>query len=1398
MKQSEHRFPCIGAECAAAGTWHEAGAVCRAYRDAVRYDGKKCAWQRMCEGCADAGARLWTPSPSTTFASAGPAWDDVDDEEMERQVADAEAEFNAGRALAELPPPPSPPPPPLPARLAAAAHPLAAAAHPTPIPHASARPMQPPPPPPRLVAPPPQPPPPLISHEDERLKLGKPLWAAIAARIPRPQHDGTLAYSDAARRAERVDLEALASEFSALPYVTPPPAEARARALLAGAGSAPSEELKQSVRACFECEAAGIDVAVCIPEVVAREELMAEARFHVKREDGSIAGVKCCCTSCGSNAFVLIDALNVNNKSRVRFAYGDKGSTMPVALDYICVNPDDPAVQRKLSAAKLDELRTLTAHGLQRALDEQKVAVLKPLGVRFSGLDHELILSLPPRARAVFRGLTFFEHEEHVDDEEGGGIKHVKVQGGCNLALAERLVSSKANLSEIAAELSTAADARQKDLYARYVSFASRFLLSGGVSTASAEPPPPELIKACYSARCLSRLLPRAEFSKKQWERKDADADRRCSECIDDKIALHAPATFGADTSTATVQTFIPFEAAAMTETLAATTGTLAATTGTLAATMGTLAATTEALAATEAASAPLGSVLWPAWRLPKMSASLLHPTALNLRSILIALHRQLEPWLLGDMVRRSPGKGASSDGTFRLMMRTRTDGKVLLLIIGDDHTVTAWYVCRSESWNELLPALLFLRARLERLGTLHMLAYWWSDLCCHGATDVTQHVLCTIFPSVKRAPYRDCFHAINAVNKTGHEGLPDEKSELGSDLFDALREIPEAELTPPVAWLRKSRRLDESKARAVALATFRRDGIIRNRSHATSEQVRRWRAVRDKWEARKALAQGRRERCVVRTKTAVQQGTLEEMDAVGRCVAKGCCVDPMAMEDMYMETRVQPKTGLQERLRMGDTNRNEVRHRSLNEIVEHVARMGADLMHVELSLKLFLTNKHYDKLLGRIDEFSLGCFPWDDTELNGMADGVLAGPPLFFRAANPFNALPELKPVRKGDAEWEPLGFQYLDYLDAMQNERVVAEALEAARAALAVEEEAERALAQQQCEDEAMAELLDGCSEAVVLPAVASPIDAPAIRDESEIAPPLLDVRALALPATVTTPPQSGRASSSASPALPAMATTPPRSGRASSSASPELARQGAATVSGAQKTMRVTPALAPVIEVTSEAELQLAAEVMTAAINEGCGVATMAMYDRAAALWTQRLVVLFGHPTSSPPDGLRYGRVTGDRLKAAAERCTTSARQVAREREYRGVAAVDDADWSGPSATAIAALIEMAAEPTAAPPDGSGSLAPDRDDRRLQKVVNRARRNHNYLEKAKQDIFTITLAELQDGNLTVAAPRLKRIAKIVGVRVKTTADYKTADMRQAVVAAMSAASMHEVTVS
>ena len=83
---------------------------------------------------------------------------------------------------------------------------------------------------------------------------------------------------------------------------------------------------------------------------------------------------------------------------------------------------------------------------------------------------------------------------------------------------------------------------------------------------------------------------------------------------------------------------------------------------------------------------------------------------------------------LMSDMARRSPGRTCSSDGTFRLMSRTITDANVLVLIIGDDHCIVAYYVVRAEMWADLVPGLERLRKRLSRIGTLHLLQEWWSD----------------------------------------------------------------------------------------------------------------------------------------------------------------------------------------------------------------------------------------------------------------------------------------------------------------------------------------------------------------------------------------------------------------------------------------------------------------------------------------------------------------------------------------------------------------------------------------------------------------------------------------------------------------------------------------------
>ena len=102
-------------------------------------------------------------------------------------------------------------------------------------------------------------------------------------------------------------------------------------------------------------------------------------------------------------------------------------------------------------------------------------------------------------------------------------------------------------------------------------------------------------------------------------------------------------------------------------------------------------------------------------------------------------------PYLLGDILRRAPGRAASIDGTFRLIHRTKTDGTVLVIILGDEHTIVAYYVLRSESWAELRPALELLRDRLEQLDSifenetaLHDLEAWFGDRCCERKPHVT------------------------------------------------------------------------------------------------------------------------------------------------------------------------------------------------------------------------------------------------------------------------------------------------------------------------------------------------------------------------------------------------------------------------------------------------------------------------------------------------------------------------------------------------------------------------------------------------------------------------------------------------------------------------------------
>ena len=108
--------------------------------------------------------------------------------------------------------------------------------------------------------------------------------------------------------------------------------------------------------------------------------------------------------------------------------------------------------------------------------------------------------------------------------------------------------------------------------------------------------------------------------------------------------------------------------------------------------------------AAPEAGSA--AAMNWRAMRRVNFDNSLLFPSEENLRTVVTELHAEMKPYLDGDLVRPSPGRCTSSDGTFRLMARTQSIGNVLVLIMGEEHDIIGWYVLLSESWKAMRPAL--------------------------------------------------------------------------------------------------------------------------------------------------------------------------------------------------------------------------------------------------------------------------------------------------------------------------------------------------------------------------------------------------------------------------------------------------------------------------------------------------------------------------------------------------------------------------------------------------------------------------------------------------------------------------------------------------------------------
>ena len=92
-----------------------------------------------------------------------------------------------------------------------------------------------------------------LSHDEERLSLGKVLWLEVAKHMPRPQQDGSLRMPFGGVAPSAADL---ARKFPTLPYIVPEAAEIRALRVFEAGGD--PVECAAQVQHCFMAEAAGL------------------------------------------------------------------------------------------------------------------------------------------------------------------------------------------------------------------------------------------------------------------------------------------------------------------------------------------------------------------------------------------------------------------------------------------------------------------------------------------------------------------------------------------------------------------------------------------------------------------------------------------------------------------------------------------------------------------------------------------------------------------------------------------------------------------------------------------------------------------------------------------------------------------------------------------------------------------------------------------------------------------------------------------------------------------------------------------------------------------------------------------------------------------------------------
>ena len=155
---------------------------------------------------------------------------------------------------------------------------------------------------------------------------------------------------------------------------------------------------------------------------------------------------------------------------------------------------------------------------------------------------------------------------------------------------------------------------------------------------------------------------------------------------------------------------------------------------------------------------------------------------------------------------------------------------------------------------------------------------------------------------------------------------------------------------------------------------------------------------------------------------------TEEATDRIIECCRKGCLSNTVPRgQDYYKIGPPQPQTGLQQYGKMSSSGQNEAHHKGENRLVEHVARIGDDVLNEKINLRIFLDNANIDRKLGWLPQHPQ--VPLFRMELLWrLAQAKVAGASTMYNGIRRPPPAATQQDSETGEVTYvEPMGFDYL-----------------------------------------------------------------------------------------------------------------------------------------------------------------------------------------------------------------------------------------------------------------------------------------------------------------------------------------------------------------------------------